>query len=408
MESLSTELQERVRSLIPINALIAQHQADLVNHGEVLTIRKRQFVFKQGERDAYQYFLLEGELELDASGQLMKTLVGGTDAAKHPMAQLQPRQLSAKAKTAITVLKVDREMLDRLLNLNSTHSGLSRGVANFDVDGDDDDGAEEIDWMSRMLESELFARIPPMNIHQVFAYIEEVPVTKGQVIITQGTPGDFYYVIQHGLCDVTRAAGSGKTVKLADLSDGDSFGEESLVSNTKRNANVTMTTDGVLMQLTKEHFIELIKKPSMTVVNYEQGCNLVTEGASWVDVRFPGEYDAAHIEGSQNLPLSHLRMRLDKLDKDAKYIICCDSGARSASATFLLLQSGFDAVLLEGGLLTTDVLAERPTAAPQAAAPAPPPVAKTESARNTPPRPARRNRRRRLKPPPLRHRQTRF
>ena len=50
---------------------------------------------------------------------------------------------------------------------------------------------------------------------------------------------------------------------LAELKTGDSFGEEALISESTRNATITMITDGVLMKLAKDTFVELVKKPTL-------------------------------------------------------------------------------------------------------------------------------------------------
>ena len=95
-----------------------------------------------------------------------------------------------------------------------------------EVDDDEDGGG---DWMTRMLQSELFSRIPPANIQRVFTVMESVALKAGAVVVEQGSPGDYYYVIQSGRCEVSRkASGSGAPVKLAELGGGDSFGEEGL------------------------------------------------------------------------------------------------------------------------------------------------------------------------------------
>ncbi len=66
----------------------------------------------------------------------------------------------------------------------------------------------------------------------------------------------------NGKCIVTRETPLNKEgIKLAELSVGDTFGEEALIAEAKRNATVTMMTDGVLMRLNKQDFRELMNEP---------------------------------------------------------------------------------------------------------------------------------------------------
>ena len=54
--------------------------------------------------------------------------------------------------------------------------------------------------------------------------------------------------------------------------------------------------------------------------------------------------------GAINVPLAHLRELTGGLDPGRCYVVYCDSGRRSASATYLLCERGFDAHLLAGGV----------------------------------------------------------
>jgi rhodanese-related sulfurtransferase len=139
-------------------------------------------------------------------------------------------------------------------------------------------------------------------------------------------------------------------VPLAELSTGDCFGEEALVSEAKRNATITMLTDGTLMRLSKRDFLELLKKPLVHYVDYEHAAAMVKSGGTWLDVRVPEEHARQALNGSINVPLSTLRDRASKLSANQLYIICCDTGRRSAAAAFLLTQRGFEVYVLEGGL----------------------------------------------------------
>lgn len=337
--------------LVPINGLSAQRQQQLLAQAEVLEFGPREFVFREGDRDNFAFFLLDGRLELLAQDQLVKKLQGGSPDGVHPLAQLQPRQLSARAKSRVTVLRLDRGLMDKLLAIDG--GGDVQEVKVSEIDAEDDG-----DWMTRMLQSELFSRVPAANIQRIFSKLESVNVKAGIVVVEQDAPGDFYYIIQHGRCEVTRKTAAGKNpIKLAELGPGDSFGEEALVSDSQRNANVRMLTDGELMRLTKEDFVELIKNPLLSAVNLKEGKRMTAEeGAQWVDVRFPEEYATGSIEGSINQSLNTLRMHAERLDKNKTYIVYCDSGSRSSVAAFLLSERGFDVHCLRGGLLEYGIL----------------------------------------------------
>ncbi len=120
-----------------------------------------------------------------------------------------------------------------------------------------------------------------------------------------------------------------------------------------RNATVTMLTNGLLMRLAKEEFIELLKNQLVKRVDYAQAAAMVDEGAVWVDVRTVDEFECGSFEDSVNIPLSNLRDEMSEVVFNTKYIICCDTGRRSESAGFLLSHNGFDVYVLEGGIPVT-------------------------------------------------------
>jgi rhodanese-related sulfurtransferase len=111
-----------------------------------------------------------------------------------------------------------------------------------------------------------------------------------------------------------------------------------------------MEIDGVLMSLSKTDFLELLNNLLLKWIIYAEGRDMLAEGAVWIDVRLPAEYQASHIKNSVNIPLPLLRAKLEKLVADQRYLIYCDSGRRSSIATYLLSQSGIDAYVLQDAL----------------------------------------------------------
>jgi NADPH-dependent 2,4-dienoyl-CoA reductase/sulfur reductase-like enzyme/rhodanese-related sulfurtransferase len=71
-----------------------------------------------------------------------------------------------------------------------------------------------------------------------------------------------------------------------------------------------------------------------------------------LDVREPDEYARAHIGGALNIPLSVLRQRHAELPRDKPIWVYCAVGQRGYFAQRFLLQLGYDAKNLSGGLTT--------------------------------------------------------
>lgn len=194
-----------------------------------------------------------------------------------------------------------------------------------------------------------FASLPPANIQALLAKFVRVPAKRGETIIRQGDPGDFYYLIESGRCKVSRMV-AGASVQLAEIKEGDAFGEEALVADTVRNATVVMNTDGMLLRLSKQDFNRLLLAPLLQKVAGEEAERRIAAGAQWIDVRFPAEYQSDGYPGAINIPLNDIRPASAALDPDIEYIVYCQTGRRSSAAAFLLSQRGLHATLLDGGM----------------------------------------------------------
>ncbi|WP_101255922.1 rhodanese-like domain-containing protein [Streptomyces barkulensis] len=72
-------------------------------------------------------------------------------------------------------------------------------------------------------------------------------------------------------------------------------------------------------------------------------------GALVLDVRDRGEYRTGHVPGARPAPLSLLPLKLAELPKDRPVYVICQSGGRSAQATALLRDVGYDARSVSGG-----------------------------------------------------------
>ncbi|HLW74460.1 MAG TPA: cyclic nucleotide-binding domain-containing protein [Gammaproteobacteria bacterium] len=205
--------------------------------------------------------------------------------------------------------------------------------------------------MTTILQTKAFHRIPPANIQAVLMRMENIARKAGDVVIKQGDEGDYFYIVTSGKCVVTRETPTNKAgIKLAELVTGDGFGEEALISDAKRNATITMATDGSLVRLAKEDFKKLLNEPSQKWIPMDEANKIVAGGGQWLDVRLPSEFENQHQENAINIPLYFIRLKLDTLDPKKKYVVYCDTGRRSSAGAYILSERGFDVYVLKGGI----------------------------------------------------------
>ena len=81
-----------------------------------------------------------------------------------------------------------------------------------------------------------------------------------------------------------------------------------------------------------------------------------TNGALLLDVRQPLELVVESVPGAMNIPLGELRARLGELPRDREILVICRSAQRGYYATRILLQNGFKARTLSGGMLSRTML----------------------------------------------------
>jgi len=291
-------------------------------------------------------YLVRGQLLAKLPDGTSRVLVGGHDLAAAPVVIGGRIPTSGKAITDVELLSLEEDSLDIVVTWNQLVTSSERAQGS----------AEQTDWsmMSGMFAVEnltvgTFASLPPANIQSLLAKFNRVPVKRGETIIKQGDQGDYYYLIERGRCKVSRLV-AGSPVQLAELKEGDAFGEEALVADTVRNATVTMNTDGVLLRLSKQDFEQLLLAPLLQKVDGAEGDRRVAAGAVWIDVRFPAEYQSDGFPGAINIPLNDIRQASAALEPAKEYIVYCQTGRRSSAAAFLLSQRGFHAALLDGGM----------------------------------------------------------
>jgi CRP-like cAMP-binding protein len=348
MTEIPTLELKLLRTFSPLDGLKNENVRALARKTALRELAQGRILFKEGDADKRTIYLVSGVVDLLVEGRIVGSVTGGSPEARHPIAPILPRRCTARvASDRVEYLAIDSDLLDVLLTWDQTGT-YEVGELNAAGSGGD--------WMTVLLQSRAFHRIPPANLQAVFMRMHRVAFAAGDTIVRQGDEGDYFYVVVSGRCAVTRETPLNREgIKLAELGMGDTFGEEALVSGAARNATVTMISDGAVMRLGKDDFNSLLNEPMLRWVDYAEARQIVASGGRWLDVRLPSEYEHCHFDNSLNVPLYFVRLKLKSLDHSIPYVVCCDNGRRSSAAAYLLNERGLDAVVLRGGIATTDL-----------------------------------------------------
>jgi CRP-like cAMP-binding protein len=333
------------RTLVPLKEMSESHLLALLDNSLLETVCAGQSIFVAGSYDEQHIYLLHGDVSL-VGGDGSQARIKGRSSL-FPIAHQQPRQVTARAETDCSILRIASEQLDKLLTWSQVADYLQLNMSRErDLD-------EDIDWMMTVLRSNLFFKVPPLNVEHIFSRLTPQVVYAGDVIIRQGEIGDRCYFIKEGEAEVTRHQDN-KREHLATIGVG-CFGEDALVNETARNATVMMRTDGVLMSLEKQDFYRLLKEPVVASLALNELQSSIANGTIAVDVRGDEEYSEGHLSQAVNIPLNILAIKARLLNKENSYVFYCDTGRRSRAAAHLLVQQGYKILALDNSaqLFTT-------------------------------------------------------
>ena len=346
-----------LKVLDPLSSLSDVRLQELAGLCYIETVGRNQDPFGLCPTVGQSVYLLRGELALAYSEGRSEVIVGGSADARYPLGKRRVF-FSSKAVTEVQLIRIDDDLLDVMLTWDQmARRGQSVGTPPpaRQPSGTGDWGVMSGLFGINNLRFGAFSQLPPAHIDQLLQRFERISAKKDEVIIREGAEGDYYYLVESGRCQVERMIG-GVSMTLAELKSGDTFGEEALVSAAKRNATVTMKTDGRLLRLSQQNFNTLLREPLLRAINMEQAKQKVLGGAEWIDVRYMSEYQYDKLPGAINIPLSEIRNAFGALDMSKEYVVYCQSGRRSSAAAFLLAQRGYTVFLLEGGLWGGDRL----------------------------------------------------
>jgi CRP-like cAMP-binding protein/Zn-dependent protease len=217
--------------------------SDLAGRVSLVSVSDGQTIFRQGDvADAF-YVVRSGTVHIqdeDVEGgdtRVLTTLDRGDSFGELGLLGSAPRAATARAEGDATLFRIDKASFDALLA--------------DDIDAPD--FAPTMQAYAELRSLGPFRGLATTDLALVLDHGSWVNASPGEAIITQGEPGDAFYVIGSGQADVVR---DGDVV--ASLGAGAYFGEVALLTDEPRNATVVAHTPSRVFRLDREGFGEVI------------------------------------------------------------------------------------------------------------------------------------------------------
>ncbi len=132
-----------------------------------------------------------------------------------------------------------------------------------DITGDSYTILENIIFLKK---SPLFSAVQTNDLKAIAAVAQEVQYSSNETIVYEDEIGDSFYLIKHGGVLICKSSGHNDTVKLAELGEGECFGDMSLFDAEVRSASVVAGKDCVLLRIRSEDMHDVLQEyPSIAI-----------------------------------------------------------------------------------------------------------------------------------------------
>ncbi len=220
---------------------------NIVDHSKVKSLKKGQFLIRQGDMGEEFYVIIKGNVEVNvktSTGKIKKITKMTDNSVIGEQAILNKTKRNANVLALDTIIYLEVPSFV----LNAFH--------------EDPKYAQELKHLMLKIEiaqfissSDLFKDFPSEVMGVFIESGDLVHFPKGHEIVTQGETDKTFYLLIRGIADVVKDG-----EKVAELKQGDFFGEIALIANTPRTASVRILEDSLLLYIEAKEFWKLLSK----------------------------------------------------------------------------------------------------------------------------------------------------
>ncbi len=119
----------------------------------------------------------------------------------------------------------------------------------------------------------LFASLDDNATRELRNLLRRHRVSAGSALFRAGDQGDAMYLIEKGRVRISITDDDKKEITLAELAQGDFFGEMAIIDGKQRSADATIAEDAQLAVLSREDFLRFIKNnPAVAEIYRRRHC----------------------------------------------------------------------------------------------------------------------------------------
>jgi serine/threonine protein phosphatase PrpC/CRP-like cAMP-binding protein len=267
--------------------LNAQQKSEVIGVMEPIDVKKGEWVITQGDKGDKFYVINTGTFEVRVKSPTGTDPSGGpvvhvyeSDEDHHPgfgelsLMYGKPRAASVIAVTDGKVWGLDRITFKKVI-MRAFLTGRR-------------------DVIRQLRKVDILKSLSTQQLQRLADLLNEAKFVDGQYIIRQGEPGDNFYLIIKGSCDVTINGVEGEPEKTVfHLQENSYFGERALLTDEPRNANIVAKGTVTVVYIGKTAFEEVLG-PLATIIDEARkqreifALETIAGPKSLVDIRHKG------------------------------------------------------------------------------------------------------------------------
>lgn len=230
----------------------------LTERMELRVAAKDDYLVQEGERGSSMFIIIQGRVVVkrkaldgdttvaEGGDIILAELSDGAFFGEMALLSDAPRMASVQCADDTMLFEISRDLL---ADITREYPSVGEVMKRFHKNR----------LLTNLLKtSPIFQPFSTKDKKDLIEKFKSRSVEEGVFLITRERPGEGLYVLLSGRCEVYDQNAEGKDVLLAELKEGDVFGEMSMLWHKKTCASVKASTPCVVLRLPKESFTEVI------------------------------------------------------------------------------------------------------------------------------------------------------